>query len=96
MAITGLTYAEVRSISTKLKTSANTMQQTLESVKKQLNKIGSDNVWSGTAAAEEKAEFDKLTKKFPEFHQAVSDASTYLAQVVTNYEQVDRAIKTGK
>ena len=68
MAITGLTYAEVRSISTKLKTSANTMQQTLESVKKQLNKIGSDNVWSGTAAAE----------------------------VVTNYEQVDRAIKTGK
>lgn len=96
MAITGLTYAEVRSISTKLKTSANTMQQTLESVKKQLNKIGSDNVWSGTAATEEKAEFDKLTKKFPEFHQAVSDASTYLAQVVTNYEQVDRAIKTGK
>lgn len=96
MAITDLTYAEVKNISSKLKTSANSMQQTLESVTKQLNKIGSDNVWSGTAAAEEKAEFDKLTKKFPEFHKAVSDASTYLAQVVANYEQVDRTIKTGK
>lgn len=96
MAITGLSYAEIKNISSKLKTSANNMQRTLESVTKQLNKIGSDSVWSGTAASEEKAEFDKLTKKFPEFYKAVSDASTYLAQVVTNYEQVDRAIKTGK
>lgn len=96
MAITGLSYAEINSISGKLNTSANSMQKTLESVQQQLNKIGNDSVWSGTAAAEEKKEFDKLVKKFPDFYKAVNDASKYLAQVVANYQQVDRAIRTGK
>ena len=52
-------------------------------------------MWSGTAASETKATFDKLSAKFPEFSQSVNDCYKYLLSVVENYKSVDSMV-TGK
>jgi len=88
----GLSYQEIRTISNTLKTKANTMQGLLNNVKTQFNKIGGADVWSGTAANVAKQDFDQLSRKFPEFYEAVSSCAKYLDSVVSRYEAVDRAV----
>ena len=72
------------------------MGKVLNTTKVLLNKVGTDSVWSGTAASEAKTKFDALSKQFPEFTQSVDDMSKYLKQVVANYQTVDSAVKGNK
>lgn len=92
MKITGLSYSEILTISSNLSTYSKSMETTLNELKVQLDKVGSDDTWSGTAAADTKATLDKLIKKFPEFYNAVNDTSKYLKQVVANYQAADKAV----
>ena len=87
-----LTYAQAKSIAATLHSAAAQMESILNLVKAQFNKIGTDGVWSGTAASDAKEKFDKLSAKFPEFSQAIEDCHKYLMQVVENYEAVDKAV----
>lgn len=84
-----LSYQEMLDISSQLASCANEMQINLDEVKNQFNKIGEGDIWSGSAAAEAKATFDKLSAKFPEFVTAVKDCSDYLNKVVNLYQSVD-------
>ena len=59
------------------------------------DKIGTEDVWSGTAASTTKETFDQLSAKFPEFSQSVNDCYKYLTSVVENYKSVD-AMVAGK
>lgn len=84
-----LSYEEMLEISTQLSTCANEMQSELDQIKSEFGKIGEGDIWSGTAAAEAKQTFDKLSAKFPEFVTAVQECSDYLAKVVDLYQSVD-------
>lgn len=87
-----LSYAEIQSKANELKNSATTMQDILTEVENLFAKIGDESTWSGTAASSTKETFDTLKAKFPEFYQSVSDCSTYLNEVVANYQSVDSMI----
>lgn len=88
-----LSYAQITSIADQLHTKSTTMDTLLTEIKSLLEKVGNDDVWSGTAAAETRSEFDKLSAKFPEFIQSIEDCNKYLLQVVENYKAVDNIIK---
>jgi uncharacterized protein YukE len=87
-----LSYSEITAKADNLKTYSGEMEKILQEVTNQFNKIGTDEVWSGTAASQTKANFDALKAKFPEFYQSVSDCYTYLYSVVENYKAVDAAV----
>lgn len=89
-----LTYGQVQSMAEKLNNSATQMESLLSEIKTLFNKVGTDDVWSGTAASSTKEKFDTLSAKFPEFSQSVNDCYTYLMSVVENYQSVD-AMVTG-
>lgn len=95
-AITGLSYSDILTISNTLSTNSKSMQTLLGEIKTLFNKVGSDDTWSGTAASETKQTFDTLSKKFPEFYEAVDEASKYLKQVVANYQAADKAVTSKK
>lgn len=84
-----LSYQDMLEISSQLASCANEMQSNLDEIKTQFNKIGEGDVWSGSAAAEAKSTFDKLSAKFPDFVAAVKDCSDYLNKVVDLYQSVD-------
>lgn len=90
-----LTYAQVQSMASQLQSSSQQMENILSETKALFDKIGNDDVWSGTAAATTKETFDKLSAKFPEFSESVNDCYKYLMSVVENYQSVD-AMVTGK
>lgn len=90
-----LSYGQVQSMADQLNSSSTQMESLLTEIKALFDKIGSDEVWSGTAASETKATFDKLSAKFPEFSQSVNDCYKYLMSVVENYKSVDSMV-TGK
>lgn len=87
-----LSYGQIKAMADQLHTSATSMENTLIEVKNLFNKIGSEDVWSGTAASTTKDEFDKLSAKFPEFSQAIDDCYKYLLSVVERYKSVDTAV----
>lgn len=90
-----VSYEQILSMSSNLKNDATKMQGILENVKTEFNRVGTDDVWSGTAASENKAEFDKLSSQFETFYQAIDDCSKYLNSMVENYKSVDAAV-TGR
>ena len=65
-----LSYAQVQAMADRLNTSANSMEALLGEIKALFEKIGNDEVWSGTAAAQTKEQFELLSAKFPEFSNA--------------------------
>ena len=84
-----LSYCQITTMAEQLNSSANQMESLLNEIKMLFNKIGTDEVWSGTAAAATKEKFDTLSAKFPEFSQAISDCYKYLLTVVESYKSVD-------
>lgn len=90
-----LTYSQVQAMADQLNSSSTQMEALLSEIKTLFNKIGTDDVWSGTAASTTKETFDELSAKFPEFSQSVNDCYKYLVSVVENYKSVD-AMVTGK
>lgn len=91
----GLSYAQIESISNQLNTKASTMESLLNNISGQLKKVGDEGTWSGTAANAAFEEFEKLMQKFPEFSKAVKDCSQYLNKVVAAYKSVDQQV-TGR
>lgn len=87
-----LTYAQIDAISTNLKTYSTDMEAVLNEIKVLFSKVGTDAVWSGTAAQSAKEEFDRLSAKFPEFVSAVNRSSEHLKTVVSNYQAVDQQL----
>ncbi len=87
-----LSYGQITSIAEQLNSSATQMESLLNEIKALFDKVGTDDVWSGTAAAQTKERFDTLSAKFPEFSQAVNDCYKYLLTVVENYQAVDNSI----
>ena len=87
-----VSYSEVSNKSAELKSAASQMEALLEEVRAEYNKIDSEGVWAGDAAGKIRAEFDRLSAKFPEFSQAVNECATYLDGVVANYQAADQAI----
>lgn len=87
-----LSYSQVQTMADRLNTSANNMEALLNEIKALFEKIGNDEVWGGTAAAQTKEQFELLSAKFPEFSSAVNDCYKYLLNVVENYKAVDTAV----
>lgn len=89
-----ISYTQVSEIASRLSSSAAEMTTLLDSVKTQLNRVGDDGTWAGTAASSVKAELDELIGKFPQFYEAVQSCSDYLTKVVIpNFQAVDQAIR---
>lgn len=89
----GLSYNEINSIADQLGQKASSMRELLDdAIKPQMNRVGTDGVWSGDAAAQAKAEFDVLAGKFGEFYEAIASCSEYLKNTVQRYQAVDRAV----
>lgn len=87
-----LTYSQIDAISTNLKSYSTEMEALLNEIKTLFSKVGTDSVWSGTAAQSAKEEFDRLSAKFPEFSNAVNECANYLNTVVANYQAADRQV----
>lgn len=90
-----LSYGQVQAMADQLHGASTEMENTLTEIKTLFERVGNDDVWSGTAAATTKEQFDELSSKFPEFSQAVDDCYKYLLSVVERYKSVDKAV-TGK
>lgn len=90
-----LSYTQVLGIADQLKSSSAEMETLLSEIKSLLNRVGNDDTWSGTAAANTKETFDTLSAKFPEFSTAINDCYKYLMSVVANYKSVDDMV-TGR
>lgn len=87
-----LSYAEINSIAEQLNSKSENMRSLLEeSIRTEMNRIGTDGVWSGDAATEAKAEFDALAQKFEIFYTKVKECSNYLKKTVERYQAVDAA-----
>lgn len=87
-----LTYAQLESTSQSLKSYSTSMEALLNEIRGLFSKVGTDAVWSGTAAQSAKEEFDKLSAKFPEFSTAVNECATQLNTVVANYRAADNQV----
>ena len=92
MEFSKLSYTQVQAMADQLNTASTNMETLLNEIKSLFENVGNDGVWSGTAAATTKEQFDALSAKFPEFSQAVNDCYKYLLSVVENYKAVDAAI----
>ena len=91
-----LSYKQLELIASQLQSAADQMSDILADIAKEFDKIGDESTWSGTSAETSKGNFDKLSKKFPEFVDAVESCYTYLTtKVMPNYKAVENAI-TGK
>lgn len=90
-----LSYGQIQAMADQLLGASTEMENTLTEIKTLFERVGNDDVWSGTAAATTKEQFDELSSKFPEFSQAVDDCYKYLLSVVERYKSVDKAV-TGK
>lgn len=88
----GLDYNQIDSIAKQLSSKATVMESILNNVSNELDKIGNDGTWSGTAADSAKAEFNSLKQKFPEFKDAIVSCSKYLEQTVNRYKAVDQTV----
>lgn len=95
MDFTKLSYSQVQAMADQLSSASTQMESLLNEIKTLFDKIGTDDVWNGTAAAATKETFELLSAKFPEFSQSVNDCYKYLMSVVENYKSVD-AMLTGK
>lgn len=85
-----LSYSELETIASQLKSSAESMNDILNNVKMEFSKIGDEDTWSGTAASQTKDVFDELSAKFPEFVQAIDDCYNYLVgTVMVNYQAAE-------
>lgn len=87
-----VTYAQIEEIATNLKTYSEQMKEVLNEITTEMNKVGSDGVWSGEAAESVKAEFKTLSDKFSAFYDTITNCSTHLNTVVANYKSVDTSI----
>ena len=95
MDFTKLSYSQITSLAEQLNSTANQMEAVLDKVKSLFNSVGTDDVWSGTAAAETKASFDEVAAKFPQFSESVREAYEYLLTVVQSYKDVDKLAAGG-
>ena len=87
-----LSYSQIQALADQLQSASTSMESLLSELKVLFNKIGNDDVWSGTAASTTKETFDTLSAKFPEFSQAINDCYRYLISVVENYKSVDAMV----
>ena len=87
-----LSYSQVQSLADQLNSSSTQMESLLTEIKALFEKIGNEEVWSGTAAPQTKEVFDTLSAKFPEFSKSVNDCYRYLISVVENYKSVDAMV----
>ena len=87
-----LSYEQVKGKADELNNSATQMDSLLNEVRDLFDRIGNDDVWSGTAASTTKDAFNRLSAKFPEFVTAVTDCSRYLMSAVENYQSVDHMV----
>ena len=76
----------------EVKRQLKNINDNFQEIKALFNKVGTDDVWNGTAASTTKAEFDRLSAKFPEFSSAINDCYKYLLSVVENYKSVDTKV----
>ena len=95
MDFTKLSYSQITSLAEQLNSTASGMEAVLDKVRALFNKVGTDDVWSGTAAAESKASFDAVAAKFPQFSESVREAYEYLLTVVQSYKDVDKMASGG-
>ncbi len=87
-----LSYSQVQALAEQLNSSSSAMEGLLTEIKALFERVGTDDVWSGTAASNTKETFDTLSAKFPEFSQAINECYKYLMSVVENYKNVDAMI----
>ena len=87
-----LSYGQVQAMADQLNSSSSQMESLLNEIKALFDKVGTDDVWSGTAASQTKERFDTLSAKFNEFSQAINDCYKYLMSVVESYKAVDAAV----
>ena len=87
-----LSYGQVQAMADQLNSAAGQMETLLTEIRGLFDKVGTDDVWSGTAASQTKERFDTLSGKFHEFNEAVEACHQYLLNVVESYKAVDAAV----
>lgn len=88
---TNLTYQDLLNAGDSLGIYATNMETLLNAIKTNIDKIGTEGIWSGTAAENAKAKFNEIALKFDEFHEAITSCKNYLNKVVENYQAADQA-----
>ena len=58
-----LSYGQVQAMADQLHGSATEMENTLTEIKTLFERVGNDDVWSGTAASTTKERFDELSSR---------------------------------
>ena len=84
--------AELRNTATTLNTEAGNLKDILDKTKQEMLKIGSEDVFSGTAASELNDEFYALSEKFSDYYTAVESCTKYLNNVAQKYDDFEKSI----
>ncbi len=87
-----LNYGEMLELSSLMQSLGRQMEQLLEEVKNEFNRVGSAEVWSGDAAEQTRAKFDEMSRKFPPFIEAIESCSKHIKEVVRNFEETDKRL----
>lgn len=87
-----ISYGKVQEYAAELNSSAKDMEVVLTEVKNLFDKVGTDDVWNGTAASQQREQFDTLSSKFFEFYEAIGDCSEYLNKIVSRAQELDAKI----
>ena len=88
-----ISYEQVLAMADQLKRSSQEVESILSNVSSLLSRVG--DVWSGQTASEAIAKFEQLSRKLPEFSNAIASCQTYLTSVVENYKNVDQTLING-
>lgn len=87
--VSTLNYVEIDAKAELLKTASNNIATELNVVKSELDKIGSEEVWSGNSANETREEVQVLIEKFPMFSEKIDDCYAFLKKAAAGYAQLD-------
>jgi WXG100 family type VII secretion target len=87
-----LNYGEMQDLAGKMKKYAAQMEQLLDDVKKEFNKVGSEEVWSGNAAQNVNEKINEMSARFSPFVKAIDECSNYINKTVANFEETDKML----
>ena len=90
-----LSYERLNQHAAELDSASKDMDRILNEVRGLLARVGSEDMWAGTAAMKTKEAFEQLAAKFPQFVQSVRECQEQLKNVVTNFQEVDNMASNG-
>lgn len=92
---TNIDYAAAQSCAANLRNYASSMEEILNNMRNEFNKVNSEGVWTGNSAEATRETLDTLSAKFNELHQAITDCGNFVDRSAAAYQSAETTIQSG-